>query len=217
MTVSIKLTVNDNNCSCPFINSVTFSCGSACSYSVIVLTSATTVNLSSSGVRAYVNSALTRHLGVFKHARDTSQHKATVENTLLRDLRADGIIGRQKGKEEDKLEEVKKKKSKAAAAKRGYEDGRNTQRGATSSRVLYVKQWPSHSQCSTVEKASCWKSRQPFRPSDVRVFFLPSQSLSLSTLDSLFIAMAIMLVSHLHISLLLNTFEKEYGTEIERE
>lgn len=29
--------------------------------------------------------------------------------------------------------------------------------------------------------------------------------------------MAIMLVSHLHISLLLNTFEKEHGTEIERE
>lgn len=150
MTVSIKLTVDDNNCSCPFINSVTFSCGSACSYSVIVLTSATTVNLSSSGVRAYVNSALTRHLGVFKHARDTSQHKATVENTLLRDLRADGIIGRQKGKEEDKLEELKKKKS---IVKRGYGDGRNTQREVTSSRVLYVKQWPSHSQCFTVEKA----------------------------------------------------------------
>lgn len=44
-----------------------------------------------------------------------------------------------------------------------------------------------------------------------------SVSLSPSTLDSLFIAMAIMLVSHLHISLLLNTFEKEHGTEIERD
>lgn len=81
---------------------------------------------------------------MFKHARDTSQHKVTVENTLLRDLRADCIIGRQKRKEEDELEEVKKKKNRAADAKRGDEDegGRNRRREATSSCVPYLKQGP---------------------------------------------------------------------------
>lgn len=80
---------------------------------------------------------------MFKHARDTSQHKVPVENTLLRDLRADSIVGWQKRKEEEKLEEGKKKKNRAADAKRGDEDegGRSRRREATSSCVPYLKQW----------------------------------------------------------------------------
>lgn len=208
-TGSIKPTVNENNCNCP----------TAAVQLVLILSSswppAATVNLSSSGARAYVNSALTRHLAVFKHARDTSQHKVTVENTLLRDLRAGCIIGWWKRKEEDKLEEVKKKKNRAAGAKQGDEDGggRNRRREATSSCVPCLKQGPFPATVSVPQ----WKKPHAFRlleitknHSDLRtlVCFSSPLSLSLYTRLTLYCHGNNVTVSHLHISLLLNTSEK---------
>lgn len=172
---------------------------------------AATLNLASSGVRAYVNSALTRPLGVLKHARGASQRKVTVGKALLRDLRADWT---RPAKEEDKLEEVKKEQNRPADVKQGDEAA-----------------WQKHAEGSDfVFPAACPVS-VPQRKKPHVTFLLLEITTTTATFGhacsssplspplyswlTLYCHGNSVTVSHLHISLLLNLAEKERGTERE--